>query len=44
MDAERSFLVALVLAFAAVSALFVLPYTQYVLLAILLSYLLYPLQ
>jgi len=44
MDAERSFLLALALAFAALSALFVLPYRQYVLLAILLGYLLYPLQ
>jgi predicted PurR-regulated permease PerM len=44
MDAERGFLIALVLAFAAVSALFVLPYRQYVLLAVLLVYLLYPLQ
>jgi predicted PurR-regulated permease PerM len=44
MDVERGFLPALVLAFAAVSALFVLPYVQYVLLAVLLAYLLAPLQ
>jgi predicted PurR-regulated permease PerM len=37
MDVERGFLLALVLAFAAVSALFVLPYVQYVLLAYLLA-------
>ncbi|PSQ26301.1 AI-2E family transporter [Halobacteriales archaeon QS_8_65_32] len=44
MNGERRFLFTLVLAFAAVSALFVLPYRQYVLLAVLLGYLLYPLQ
>ena len=44
MDSERRFLLALVGLVAAVSALFVLPYRQYILLAILLGYLLYPLQ
>lgn len=44
MNTERRFLVALALVFATLSALFVLPFRQYVLLAILLGYLLYPLQ
>jgi predicted PurR-regulated permease PerM len=44
MDSERAFLLAVVLVVTAVAALFVLPYLQYVLLAILLGYLLYPLQ
>jgi predicted PurR-regulated permease PerM len=44
MDSERTFLLASVLTVATIAVVFVLPYLQYVLLAILLGYLLYPLQ
>ncbi|EMA46938.1 hypothetical protein C449_02849 [Halococcus saccharolyticus DSM 5350] len=44
MSIERSLLLAAIALFGAVAVLMVLPYEQYLLLAILLAYLLYPLQ